>query len=565
MRSLALKLTFCFLIVSLTGAALSATFARVITSLEYSRLVSDQFASQFAAAAAAYYSEHGSWSGVPDGAELLQALEPGGLPGYGEAITATGAGALPPFGPAAQAPPPGLGAGAARLIQPSNGAGTPGALQGAQPAVDGPPNVLASPVAGQTSSASAWAAVAQLIGVTNKLKPASVRPELAGPFPAQPAPPPGGAFPFALVDADSRVVVPAGAYVAGELVPAVALAGRGVPVDLNGRRVATVLPTGDPLALDANGQRYLQRTNQALIFGGLGATAVALAIGAFLASTLTRPLRELTNATLALAGGRLGHQVPVRSRDELGELAASFNRMSRDLARANDQRRQMTADIAHELRTPLTVITGYIEALRDGVLKPTSARFDAMYNEAQHLKRLVEDLRTLSLADAGELALVRQPTGVAGLVDRLAAAFAHQAERQGIALHVVIEDGLPPVRVDPERVLQVLENLLGNALCHTPAGGEITVSASAVGGAPGTRSGVSLAVRDSGEGIAPDVLPRVFDRFYRGDPSRSQESGGSGLGLAIAKAIIEAHGGEISASSAGLGQGSTFTVWLPEM
>ncbi len=276
-------------------------------------------------------------------------------------------------------------------------------------------------------------------------------------------------------------------------------------------------------------------------------------------------MRELTVGTLALAGGQLGHQVPVRSRDELGKLAASFNKMSCDLARANDQRRQMTADIAHELRTPLTVITGYIEALRDGVLKPTSARFDAMYNEAQHLRRLVEDLRTLSLADAGELALVKQPTGVAGLLDRLSGAFAHQAERQGIALHVAIEESLPPVQVDLERVLQVLENLLGNTLCHTPEGGEIMVSASAAGGPAGNRGGVKLAVRDSGDGIGPDVLPRVFDRFYRGDPSRSQESGGSGLGLAIAKAIVEAHGGEITASSAGLGQGSTFAVWLPEI
>jgi signal transduction histidine kinase len=276
-----------------------------------------------------------------------------------------------------------------------------------------------------------------------------------------------------------------------------------------------------------------------------------------LARTLTRPLRELTAATRAVAKGRLGQQVPIRSRDELGDLAASFNQMSTDLAKATELRRQMTADVAHELRTPLTVMAGYIEALRDGVLKPTPDRFEAMSLEANQLKRLVDDLRTLSLSDAGELTLARQAIAPQTLLQRVEAAFSPQAAEAHIALRVISDEPLPELDVDPERIVQVLENLVSNAIRHTDEGGEIVLSARSSG------TDVLLAVQDSGRGIASEALPHVFDRFYRAEAGRAAEGGESGLGLAIAKSIVEAHGGSITASSPGLGQGATFTVRLP--
>jgi two-component system sensor histidine kinase BaeS len=371
-------------------------------------------------------------------------------------------------------------------------------------------------------------------------------------------PPPQAAPPsaFMLINQDRRVVIPSGAYQIGDSVPAGAFS-RETPVEAGGRVVGTVLATGKSIALDPKEQQYLARTTQALLVASLISMLGALILGAVLARTLTRPLRELTAATKAIAKGGLGQQVPIRSRDELGELAASFNQMSTDLARANEQRRQMTADVAHELRTPLTVMAGYIEALRDGVLQPTPERFETMNLEAEQLKRLVEDLRTLSLADAGELPLARQATAPQVLLERVAAAFSPRALQAHIALRTSSDKQLPEVNVDLERMVQVLENLVSNAIRHTNEGGEIVLSARSAG------AEVLLAVQDSGSGIAPDALPRVFDRFYRSEAGRATEGGESGLGLAIAKSIVEAHGGRITASSPGPGQGATFTIRLP--
>jgi signal transduction histidine kinase len=330
----------------------------------------------------------------------------------------------------------------------------------------------------------------------------------------------------------------------------------GIPIQIGGRVVGVVVATGLPPDRDVRQQRYQASINRAMLVAALGGVAVALLLAALLARTLTRPLRELTTATRSLAQGTLDHQVPVRSRDELGELADSFNQMSADLARANELRRQMIADIAHDLRTPLTVIVGYLESLRDGVLPATPARFETMYNEALQLQRLIDDLRTLSLADAGELSLNVQSVAPAELIEQTVEAFDHQAESKGIALQVQVEADLPAVQVDVERMAQVLGNLVSNALRHTPEGGTITLSARRQGEA------LLLAVQDTGAGIDPKGLPHLFERFYRGDKTRQQQGGESGLGLAIAKSLVEAHGGTIAAASEGLGQGSAFTVTL---
>jgi two-component system sensor histidine kinase BaeS len=287
-----------------------------------------------------------------------------------------------------------------------------------------------------------------------------------------------------------------------------------------------------------------------------GTAVLALVLGAWLARALARPIHDLTTATQALARGELGQQVAVRTNDEIGQLAQAFNQMSADLARASQLRRQMTADIAHELRTPLSLILGYTESLSDGKLPADQATFDLMHDEARHLSRLVDDLRLLSLAEAGELPLVRQSVEPRALLDRAALVHAAQAQQRGVT--VVVADGpaAPEVLVDAGRMAQVLDNLMSNALRHTESGGRITLSADVADGA------VRLHVTDTGSGIAPTDLPHVFDRFYRADKSRQRTGTESGLGLAIAKSIVEAHGGTITVSSV-LGQGSTFTIVLP--
>jgi two-component system sensor histidine kinase BaeS len=360
---------------------------------------------------------------------------------------------------------------------------------------------------------------------------------------------------FALADQDGYVVLPAGPYRLGRHIPTDELA-QGVEIEVDGQAVGTALVTGDPPPLAQREVRYLARTNRASLYAVLAAITIALFLGIFLARRLMRPVRELTTATRAMAKGELEQQVPIRSQDELGELAASFNQMSADLARANELRRQMTADIAHDLRTPLSVIAGYTEGLRDGVLPPTSETFQTIHQEAEHLSRLVEDLRTLSLADAGELTLTRQLVHPQELLERTAAAHLPQAQQLEIDLQVTAQANLPAVSVDPERMAQVLGNLVSNALRYTPAGGQISLAAAQKG------NSALLTVQDNGAGIAPDRLRRIFERFYRGDEARQTHEGESGLGLAIAKSLVELHGGMISVAST-LGKGTTFTIALP--
>ena len=273
---------------------------------------------------------------------------------------------------------------------------------------------------------------------------------------------------------------------------------------------------------------FLARVNQAIVFGALGATVIALALGGLLARAISRPVKELTDATQRVAQGELGHQVPVRTRDELGDLAVSFNRMSADLATSNQLRRQMTADVAHELRTPLSIILGYSEALSDGKLQGKPAIYEAMYGEAQLLSHLVDDLRTLSLADAGELTLNRGLIPAGECMERTAASHAELAAQRGIRLEVQVAPDLPLVDVDRERIAQVLANLVSNALRYTPEGGVITLSA----GADGDR--VLLRVSDTGPGIAPQHLPSSSSASTAPTTARPA-NGESGLGLAIAK------------------------------
>jgi signal transduction histidine kinase len=330
---------------------------------------------------------------------------------------------------------------------------------------------------------------------------------------------------------------------------------RGLPITLDGVTIGTVLTIGPP-GRDPAEDRYLARTDQALAVAALGAVLVALALGLLLARLITRPLRDLTSATRAIAAGELRQEVPVRSRDELGVLAQQFNQMSADLHRATELRRRLTADIAHDLRTPLAVLSGYLEAMRDEALRPTPARFSAMYDETRILLRLVEDLHTLSLADADELVLKRQPVHPQELLGRVAQTYADAAAQAGVELSLEPDQGAPTLLADAEQLARAIGNLVSNALRYTPPGGKVTLEAARA------RGGAMLVVCDTGEGIAAEHLPNIFERFYRVDDSRSQATGGSGLGLAIVRSIVTAHGGSVAVSSAP-GQGTRFAITLP--
>lgn len=331
-----------------------------------------------------------------------------------------------------------------------------------------------------------------------------------------------------------------------------------IPLTVNGRTVGFLLfnPTLDRWNPGTPEGNFLISVTRASIYSSLGAAFVALLLGGILAYTLTRSLRELTQATENIAKGNFGHKVKIRSNDELGQLAVSFNKMSTELARSNDLRRQLTANTAHDLRTPLSVILGYTEALNDGKLEPTPEIFSILHSEALHLNHLIDDLKTLSLADAGELPLYPQPIDPLALLKRIASAHQIKAENKGIALKIDAPQNLPLISADAERMNQVLGNLIDNALRYTPNGGEIRLSAQAEKGQ------VRIQVSDSGCGIATEDLPFIFERSYQADKARAQPNGESGLGLAIAKSLVEAQGGSIKVESA-TGMGTTFTITFP--
>lgn len=367
----------------------------------------------------------------------------------------------------------------------------------------------------------------------------------------------GGTGPnIAVVDPEGRVLASKTGDLVGELLPADVLA-EGVPLVLDGQPIGTLLNVRPAdVALDVHAEAFLQQVQRSLLLAALLAAALSLALGVAVSRLLTAPLARLTRAAQAIAGGDLAQRVPARSRDEVGALGHAFNDMAASLAESETLRRNLVADVSHELRTPLTVIQGNLQAILDGVYPLEMAQMTSLYDETRLLTRLVEDLHELALAEAGQLRLERLPVNVSDLLRSVVAQFARVAKAEGVKLTLAAEGDLPEVMGDTDRLAQVLSNLLGNAVRHTPPGGWIAVRAERAG------EQVRIQVADSGTGIAPEDLPHVFDRFYRGDKSRSRRNGGAGLGLAIARQLVTAHGGQIEVSSA-VGQGTTFTVWLP--
>lgn len=308
-------------------------------------------------------------------------------------------------------------------------------------------------------------------------------------------------------------------------------------------------------------ETFLGNLNRSLwIAGGVGA-AVALLLGLALTRQVTVPVKRLKRGSSRVASGDLAYRVNVESKDEFGELAKSFNSMADSLYQSEQTRRRLFADIAHELRTPLTVIEGTVDAMLDGVFEVNPGNLNSIKEETALLTRLVADLRDLALAESGQLKLELGSTDIGKLVQQRVSQAEVVAREKGISLKSDIAEGLPPADADGRRIGQAVSNLLSNALNHTPQGGVVSIAVAA-GSHPDGKEGLLVSIADTGEGISPEHLPHIFERFYRVDEARSRAKGGSGLGLAIAKQMVELHGGRLWAESQA-GKGSTFYFTLP--
>lgn len=290
-----------------------------------------------------------------------------------------------------------------------------------------------------------------------------------------------------------------------------------------------------------------------IVFGGL----FGVIAGILLARSFVRPLDTLAESTRQFGPRNLSHRARVQGTEEIQAVAQAFNEMADRLEAAETLRRNLLADVAHELRTPVTVIQGNLRAILDDVYPLEKEEVARLYEQTRLLTRVIDDLRELAQAEASQLSLNRAEVDVAALVKETAASFQPIAQNQQIELHAELLGYLPPLQADGARLRQSLHNLVSNALRHTPAGGHVLLEVEQVGGA------IQIRVQDSGSGMTPEQINHVFDRFYRADPSRSRESGGTGLGLAIVRAIVKAHGGEVTAVSPGPNQGSTFSLTLP--
>lgn len=284
---------------------------------------------------------------------------------------------------------------------------------------------------------------------------------------------------------------------------------------------------------------------------------VLLGLAAFFSRRISAPISRLTIAARTMAAGDLNVRVAGNRVREINDLAEAFNSMAGAISAADGQRRQLTADVAHELRTPLSIIKGRLEGIQDGVYPATPEQITLLLNETALLERMIEDLRILAQADAGQLSLYIEQVQPAGLLQAVARSFAIDAQLAGVAIQVEAPEDLPELAIDPQRISQVLGNLVSNALRHTPQGGTVTLRAWTE---PADGATINISVGDTGVGIAPENLLYIFDRFWKADKARSR-SGGAGLGLAISRRIVEAHGGRIWAESVPK-QGATVTFAL---
>jgi signal transduction histidine kinase len=302
--------------------------------------------------------------------------------------------------------------------------------------------------------------------------------------------------------------------------------------------------------------RFLLEYWWQLLFAGAMASGIALIVARWLARGMTQPLRDMAQAARRMEVGDYSRRVHTLSRDEVGQLAAAFNRMSEELENLESSRRDLVANVSHELKTPIAAIRAHVENLLDGVEQPNPETLQVMLSQSERLGRLVEQLLDLSNLESGEVPLHREAVPLAPLVGQVVSEIRVARADRRVRIEDEFPEDLPAVDADRERVHQVLFNLVDNAVRFTPDGGTVRVTAERHNGA------IQVRVADTGTGISPEHLPRLFERFYRADVARTREEGGTGIGLAIARSVVEAHGGRIRAESE-LGRGSVFTFDLP--
>lgn len=362
----------------------------------------------------------------------------------------------------------------------------------------------------------------------------------------------------AMIDLEGQLIFSAFGMRVGETLPEDLIQDK-IPLILDGETIAYLVPDRSlKFKLSAEEQVFLERTNQAILIAALVGVGAAIFMGIILAGILLKPIRNLMHASQNLAAGDWNQQVPVTSEDELGQLSEAFNKMSVDLKYADQQRKQMTADITHDLGTPLQVIAGYIEMFAEVPDAVNEKRLAIINAEIDHLRRLLEDLNMLSQADTKAMNIDLQLTDPVQLVDQICQIYLPMCEKEGIQLTFEPQHDVPVLKLDEGRMAQVLKNLVENAMRYTRQDGQISLRVYQ------QEEHLVFEVADNGAGIDAKDLPHVFDRFYKADPSRTSGLGGkSGLGLAISRALVEAQGGKISAVSAGLGKGATMKIYFP--
>ncbi len=336
-----------------------------------------------------------------------------------------------------------------------------------------------------------------------------------------------------------------------------------MPLVVDNRRVGEL--SMDPMDSDTEApglaapaaSSVVSAVDRSLLWTGIAAAILGTLMIALFSRWVLSPVQSLGAAALRLGRGDLTQRASASGPAEIKQLAESFNSMAANLEEAERHRRALVADVAHELRTPVSNIQGYLEAIKDGLLEPGDETIDVIYGQVTHLRRLVEDLRLLAQVESGDLHLDRLPASLSDLLQRSLDGLRARAEANGVQLGLSVDPTTPLIEMDPTRISQVVDNLLDNALTHTPEGGSVTVVAGLSG-----EGWAEVSITDTGRGIPEEDLPRLFDRFYRADPSRSRTTGGAGLGLTIAKQLVEAHGGTIDANSQ-LGEGSTFYFRVP--
>lgn len=365
---------------------------------------------------------------------------------------------------------------------------------------------------------------------------------------------------FLVIDTQGKILMSFTHYELPKI-PAAELSRFGFPISINSKVIGYLIPFHPQNGAIVDIGTNIRRTNTVLRFGVLGAGLLALLAGYFVSRSLLSPIRSLNQATRAIAQGDLEQQVDVTRRDEIGELAESFNLMSQSLKKSRDLRRQLIADIAHELRNPLMIIMGNAEAMAEGVLPSTPQAVEVIYDEARHLSKMIDDLRELSLSEAGELPLHFGEVKLGGLFERLQKHFSVIIEEAGLRFVASASPDCPTISADESRLTQVMTNVIQNSVKHSHAGGVITIKAVKAPPLLNHEPSVLITIEDQGTGISAEELPFIFDRFYRGkEVDRVQD--GTGLGLAISRSLVENHAGKIAARSVP-GSGTVVSIMLP--